>query len=101
MKIIEIKNLTFHRNGVAGEPFYSCVVKTDDEKDLKFLVSFTSKNDKSLAPANCRAVCLDALNSNWRGDVFAYALNDWFVDRLKNNGGTIYDECDKKDLQYV
>lgn len=85
MKIKSVKNLTFQRNGVHGESFYHCFATTNEAKG-EFIVTFQTEirpngggtqKDYVIIPT-CRAVSINEPTEIWRGDEFAWALNDYF-----------------------
>ena len=87
MKIKTLTNLTFQRNGVAGTCFYHCLVTVNDAKGV-FIVTFegtdteppeTRQRDSRADIHSCRAVSLKHPLEKWRGDEFAYALNNYFA----------------------
>ncbi len=103
----KIKYLKFQRNGVAGEPFYHCLIDLI-EKDLggvitrEMIVTFRATNDdKGIIPASCRVVCLAEISEAWRGDEIAYSLQRTFDAEMKEKGGTIYDCCTKTEIYSV
>lgn len=96
MKLKTIKHLTFHRNGSgAGEPFYSALVTTNEDKGLTFLVSFTLTNadPKFATEQSFKVVCIEKPASNWRGDNFCHAFNTYFKENtyVGNPDSTLYD----------
>jgi hypothetical protein len=96
MKITTIKHLTFHRNGSgAGEPFYSAILTTNEDKGLHFFVSFACANSdpKFASEESFRVVCIEKPASNWRGDNFCLAFNQYFRDNtyIANPNSTLYD----------
>jgi len=96
MKVKSIKHLTFHRNGSgAGEPFYSAIMETKEDKGLHFFVTFTCANSdpKFATEQSFRVVCIEKPGSNWRGDNFCTAFNQYFNDNtyVANPNSTLYD----------
>lgn len=89
MKIVNIQNTTYHRNGVCGTGFYSAVISYEDGVNFRkrLLVTFEA-NETKINRENCRVISLDNLTSNWRGDVIADTLQEFF-DNLKISN--IYD----------
>ena len=87
IKISKIEKLTFHRNGVHGNPFYSVVVITGKEK---YLITFESETDKTVNIATSRALLLSNLQDKYRGDEFGRALNKYFANEMKETK-SIYD----------
>lgn len=87
---MKIKNLTYHRNGVAGIGFYSCEFYSSEDKQ-HFLATFETVefNESAINISSCRVLSQDTTN-NWRGDSFAYKLDDHFKSSLAE-GQTIYD----------
>ena len=98
----KIKYLQYQRNGVKGEPFYHCLATIKDDKSREMLITFmTGVNDTQILWSSCRAVAINDLSTNWRGDVIASCLNDELDKQMKEKGGTIYDCCTKQDLYTV
>lgn len=96
MKLKSIKHLTFHRNGSgAGEPFYSAIIETKEDKGLHFFVSFTCANNdpKFATEQSFRVVCIEKPASNWRGENFCLAFNQYFRDNtyIGNPDSSLYD----------
>lgn len=96
MKLKSIKHLTFHRNGSgAGEPFYSAILETKEDKGLHFFVTFTCANadPKFATEQSFRVVCIEKPGSNWRGDNFCLEFNRYYRDNCYNScpDATLYD----------
>ena len=95
LKIIDMVNLTYHRNGVSGKGFYSTIIsweeKYDNTKEIceNMLVTFeTDSDDKEINTETCRVVSLDSPLESWRGDNIADALQKFFNESKAKN---IYD----------
>lgn len=85
-KITKIDKLKYHRNGVNGESFYSCLVTIKEDKTINknYLVTFeTDESDLEVIKQNCRVINLDDVSLTWRGDNFAIWLNESFVKELE------------------
>lgn len=94
MKIKTIKNLTFHRNGVHSDSFYSCYI----ESPLKYGYWATFETDVTgtlIDISKCRVITPDQPTEKWRGDEFGIALNSFFRDNFDNNKTCIYDFCEQ------
>jgi hypothetical protein len=68
-------SLHYQRNGVSGIGFYQFIYTDDPDKERKqrtFLATFTTQeNEIELDWHNCRVVCMDEPNLQWRGDRIA------------------------------
>ena len=101
LQIKTLSHLTFHRNGIGGEPFFSALLTTNEDKGL-FLATFEEKTGTPerhvIDWSTCRIVDLKDLQSNWRGDVFADALTHYFRTALLESGKpSIYDLIKRDD----
>lgn len=96
MKVKTIKHLTFHRNGSgSGEPFYSAIITTNEDKGLTFIATFRCSNSepKFATEESFRVVCIEKPASNWRGDNFCHAFNTYLRDNtyIGNPDSVLYD----------
>ena len=84
-KITKIDKLKFHRNGVNGKSFYSCLVTVKEDKTINnYLVTFeTDESDMEVLKNNCRVIYLNDISLTWRGDNFAIWLNEYFNKQLE------------------
>lgn len=96
MKIKSVANLTYHRNGVQGEGFYSAFIKVYGDKDT-FLLTFTTVEDNFSSDQvpyipSCRVICTDKPTENWRGDEYGISLHHWLKQQYLDKKATcIYD----------
>jgi hypothetical protein len=71
---IQIKSITFQRNGVHGNGFYHCFF-SNSKSHKNMLATFEtetieSENVEIVDKVNCRVVNLDAPELTYRGDEF-------------------------------
>ena len=81
--IQEISNVTFHRNGVSGNSYFSLLTKTNIGNLLltfEYAIARLDRADRR----SLRAINIDDLKKIYRGDEIADDLNKWFL----NNGVT-------------
>lgn len=90
MTIKTLNNLNYQRNGVCGNPFYSCII-TVVENEGTFLATF-ELNNQIFNLYSCRIVQLENPMGKWRGDEFGYDLIHYFNDATtKKNIGSIFE----------
>ena len=81
--IQEISNVTFHRNGVSGNSYFSLLAKTNIGNLLLTFEYSIARLDRA-DRRSLRAINIDDLKEKYRGDEIADDLNKWFL----NNGVT-------------
>lgn len=75
MKNLQIINASFHRNGVAGLPFYVALVDDPESDDVKLVIMFEAEGHTAV-------LSLDKLinediefgSNSWRGDQYEAVL---------------------------
>lgn len=94
---MKIQGLTYHRNGVCGNGFYSAIVTGwDKEYPDEFLVTWEPEQseDSQGFPTleSCRAVYLSDPTMRWRGDEMAEDVAKCLEHEKENhNVSNVYD----------
>lgn len=102
MKILTVYTMAFQRNGVAGTPFYTALIKYKDGNKVidNFLLTFeTEDDDKGIRIESCRGVHLSDCNSAWRGDEIGYMMVD-YLKEYHPEMETIYDAMESLNIKH-
>lgn len=85
---LEIKDASFHRNGIGGEGFYAIIFEDTEEKKTMIASLFDE-------PGYCAVYAIDELSAqniefangnSWRGDSYERALRPLLVKYLEEKG---------------
>lgn len=103
-------NLTYQRNGVAGEGFYQLVYKNKEQgmkKAMTFVATFDTRRDKEnkidiIDWVKCRVTSIDNPLLAWRGDVLAGEIQrhlfDIYGEPDEDTGGCLYDLIERVNV---
>lgn len=84
-KILEIKGIFYHRNEVAGRPFYLVPFIYEENGEIEYLIATfeTNKRDTKIVYDSCRIINPFSPDLTYRGDVFSEALTQILEEKLK------------------
>lgn len=96
---LTITELSYQRNGIAGEGFYIVRFEhreTPRAKEVDHLIATIGFDDEGNASAETtRVIDPNDLSRHWRGDNFGYVLGPWVDENSKAAWPTLYVEAVK------
>jgi len=106
---MEIIQLSYHRNGVCGDGFYTGIIKTEDG-ERKVFTHFPDHNEQGeiINGDNVRTAILDLdilkekeetrfMENSWRGDHY----HDFIVDAIRENDKRILESWEQRLVSSV
>ena len=106
---MEIIQLSYHRNGVCGDGFYTGIIKTEDD-ERKVFTHFPDHNEQGeiINGDNVRTAILDLdilkekeetrfMENSWRGDHY----HDFIVDAIRENDKRIMESWEQRHVSSV
>tara|TARA_R110002167_G_scaffold331485_1_gene538149 strand:+ start:372 stop:692 length:321 start_codon:yes stop_codon:yes gene_type:complete len=106
---MEIIQLSYHRNGVCGDGFYTGIIKTEDD-ERKVFTHFPDHNEQGeiINGDNVRTAILDLdilkekeetrfMENSWRGDHY----HDFIVDAIRENDKRILESWEQRHVSSV
>ena len=106
---MEIIQLSYHRNGICGDGFYTGIIKTEDD-ERKVFTHFPNVNEQGeiIKGDNVRTAILDLdilkekeetrfMKNSWRGDHY----HDFIVDAIIENDKKILESWEQRHVSSV
>ena len=106
---MHIIQLSYHRNGVCGDGFYTGIIKTEDD-ERKVFTHFPDHNEQGeiINGDNVRTAILDLdilkekeetrfMENSWRGDHY----HDFIVDAIRENDKRIVESWEQRHVSSV